>query len=87
VVYEPVFYYSTGALDGSFADDLIIGYHDDHLSILGHREVWETTDPTFEILDHEKNLNYWVQAILTPEQALPDRLQLYAGYFLARLGA
>jgi hypothetical protein len=28
-------------LDGSFANDLIIGYDGDYLSILAHREVWE----------------------------------------------
>jgi hypothetical protein len=56
-------------LDGSFADNLIIGYDGDHLSILAHREVWESEDPTFEIIDHERNITYWVQEILTPQQA------------------
>jgi len=29
-------------LDVSFADDLIIGHDGDYLSILAHREVWES---------------------------------------------
>jgi len=56
------------ALDVSFADDLIIGHDGDYLSILAHREVWESEDRAFEIIDHE-NITYWVQEILTPQQA------------------
>ena len=55
-------------LDVSFADDLIIGHDGDYLSILAHREVWESEDRAFEIIDHE-NITYWVQEILTPQQA------------------
>jgi hypothetical protein len=57
------------ALDDSFADDLIIGYDGDYLSILAHREVWESNNPAFEIIDHQQNITYWVQEILTPQQA------------------
>jgi hypothetical protein len=57
------------ALDGSFADDLIIGHDGDCLSILAHREVWQSNNPAFEIIDHERNITYWVQEILTPQQA------------------
>ena len=57
------------ALDDSFADDLIIGYDGDCLSILAHREVWESNNPAFEIIDHQRNITYWVQEILTPQQA------------------
>ena len=57
------------ALDVSFADDLIIGYDGDYLSILAHREVWESNNPAFEIIDHQRNITYWVQEILTPQQA------------------
>ena len=56
-------------LDDSFADDLIIGYDGDCLSILAHREVWESKNPAFEIIDHERNITYWVQEILTPQEA------------------
>ena len=51
-------------LDGSFADDLIIGYDGDHLSILADLEVWESENPAFEIIDHERNITYWVQEML-----------------------
>ena len=57
------------ALDDSFADDLIIGYDGDYLSILAHREVWESNNPAFEIIDNQRNITYWVQEILTPQQA------------------
>jgi hypothetical protein len=57
------------ALDVSFADDLIIGYDGGYLSILAHRESWDSEDPAFEIIDHERNITYWVQEILTPQQA------------------
>ena len=56
-------------LDDSFADDLIIGYDGDYLSILAHREVWESEDRAFEIIDHERIITYWVQEILTLQQA------------------
>jgi len=56
-------------LDGSFADDLIIGYDSGYLSILAHRESWDSEDRAFEIIDHERNITYWVQEILTPQQA------------------
>ena len=57
------------ALDFSFADDLIIGYDGDCLSILAHREVWESNNHAFQIIDHQRNITYWVQEILTPQQA------------------
>jgi hypothetical protein len=56
-------------IDGSFSEYLIIGYNGDSLSILAHREGWETEDPVFELLDHERNLTYEVQEIPTPQQA------------------
>ena len=57
------------ALDVTFADDLIIGHDGYYLSILAHREVWESEDRAFEIIDHERIITYWVQEILTPQQA------------------
>ena len=63
-------------LDGSFSDHLIIGYDGDSLSILAHREEWETDEPTFEILDHERILTYWTKKVCTPQQAR-DLLQKY----------
>jgi len=57
-------------LDGGFSDYLVVGYNGDGLSILAHKEAWQTDDgPVFELVDHESNLTYGVQEIPTPEQA------------------
>jgi hypothetical protein len=56
-------------IDGGFSEYLIIGYNGDGLSILAYREGWETEDPLFELIDHERNLTYEVQEIPTPQQA------------------
>ena len=56
-------------LDGSFVDYLVIGYTDDGVSILAPKEAWETDDPVFELVDHERDLTYGVQEIPTPRQA------------------
>ena len=57
-------------LDGSFEDHLVIGYSDDGVSILAHKEAWGTEDPVFELLDHERMLNYWVRVVPSPRLAL-----------------
>jgi hypothetical protein len=56
-------------IDGSFTEHLIIGYSGDNISLLAHKEVWGTDDPVFEIIDHERLLNYWVRDVPTPYQA------------------
>ena len=56
-------------IDGGFSEYLIIGHNGDVLSILAHREGWETEDPVFELIDHERNLTYEVHEIPTPQQA------------------
>jgi hypothetical protein len=56
-------------LDGSFGGHLIIGYSGEHVSLLAHKEAWGSDDPVFEILDHDKTLNYWTAEIPTPHQA------------------
>jgi hypothetical protein len=56
-------------LDGAFSGYLVVGYSEDNLSILAHKEAWETDDPVFELIDHERNLTYGVQEIPTPVQA------------------
>jgi hypothetical protein len=56
-------------IDGGFSEYLIIGYNGDGLSILAYREGWETEDPVFELINHERNLTYEVQEIPTPQQA------------------
>ncbi len=56
-------------IDTGFLEYLLIGYNGDGLSILAHRGVWETEDPVFELIDHERNLTYEVRQIPTPQQA------------------
>ena len=58
-------------IDESFSGYLVIGYSGYHLSILPYeREVEQNgNDPRFEILDHMRNVTYWVREIPTPQQA------------------
>ena len=58
-------------IDESFSGYLAIGYSGYHLSILPYeREVGQNSnDPRFEILDHMRNVTYWVREIPTPQQA------------------
>ena len=57
-------------LDDSFSEYLIIGHNGDGLSILAYPEAGVTEeDPVFELIDHERDLTYEVQEILTPQQA------------------
>jgi len=57
-------------IDGGFSDYLVIGYDGDGLSLLSHEEAWRTgADPSFELLDHERNLTCWVGEIPTPQRA------------------
>jgi len=57
-------------LDDSFSEYLIIGHNGDGLSILAYPEAGEPEeDPVFELIDHERDLTYGVQEILTPQQA------------------
>ena len=55
-------------LDDSFSGYLIIGYTND-LSVLAPEEAWDTEDPIFEIIEHERNATYWVNEVPTPQQA------------------
>ena len=56
-------------LDGSFSEYLVIGYDGNGISILADKEAWETDETTFELIDHERDLTYTVQEVLTPRQA------------------
>jgi hypothetical protein len=57
-------------IDGGFAGYLVIGYDGNGLSILAsEEEACETDDPTFELLDHERDLTHWVREIPSPQQA------------------
>ena len=52
-------------LDGSFSGYLVIGYTDD-LSVLVPEEAYETNDPIFEIIEHERNATYLGQGNTYP---------------------
>ena len=60
-------------IDDSFSGYLIIGFSSDNLSIVAHDEgdaaAGETNEHVFELLDHERNLTYWVKEVPTPQQA------------------
>ena len=56
-------------LDGSFAEHLVVGYNGDGMSLLAHKESWESDDGSFEVLDHDEMLSYWVRDVPTPDQA------------------
>ena len=57
-------------LDHSFSAYLIIGHNGDGLSILAYPEAGEPEeDPVFELIDHERDLTYGAQEILTPQRA------------------
>jgi hypothetical protein len=56
-------------LDGGFSGYLVIGYCGDGFSILAREEASETDDPDFELVDHRRNVTYWVQEIPSPQQA------------------
>ena len=58
-------------IDDSFSGYLIIGFSGDNLSIVAHQAenapaVGETDEIVFELLDHEKNVTYWVKEVPTP---------------------
>jgi hypothetical protein len=56
-------------LDGSFAEHLVVGYNGNGMSLLAHKESWETDDGSVEILDHDEMISYWVHEVPTPDQA------------------
>jgi hypothetical protein len=61
-------------IDNSFAGWLVIGFSGDNLSIVAHQggdapAVGEPDEIVFELLDHEKNVTYWVKEVSTPQQA------------------
>lgn len=66
------------AIDDGFSGHLVVGYSGDNLSILFHREMRGAEDPVFELLDHVRNVTYWVREIPTPGQA-GELLQEHGG--------
>jgi hypothetical protein len=61
-------------IDDSFSGYLVIGFSGDNLSIVAHEAedapaACETDEIVFELLDHERNVTYWVEEVPTPQQA------------------
>ena len=59
-------------IDNGFPGYLVIGYSGDTLSILARKqELFERyeDDSHFEILDHARDVTYWVREVPTPQQA------------------
>jgi hypothetical protein len=59
-------------IDGGFSGYLVIGYSGDTLSILAHSEALESADEEdflFEVLDHRRDVAYWIREVPTPAQA------------------
>ncbi len=67
-------------IDNSFSGWLVIGFSGDNLSIVAHkeegegeggeeRETGEPDEIVFELLDHQRNLTYWVKEVPTPQRA------------------
>ncbi len=60
-------------IDDRFSGYLVIGFSGDNLSIVAHEgedvEAGEDDEVVFELLDHERNLTYWVKEVPTPQQA------------------
>ncbi len=55
--------------DNSFSGYLVIGFSGDNLSIVAHSESWETTNPIYELINHQTNKTYWVKEVPTTQQA------------------
>jgi hypothetical protein len=60
---------STGwEVDGSFSEHLAIGNAEDLSVIVPGWAEWGE-DPVYELYDVERNVSYWVDKMLTPNQA------------------
>jgi hypothetical protein len=58
-------------IDDGFSEYLVIGCSGDTLSIVNHREGIQSADGVqlFELLDHVRDVTYWVGEIPNPQQA------------------
>ena len=57
-------------IDDSFSGHLVIGDGSNkHVSIVAYLDGWDSSDPLFELLDHETDVTYWVRDVPTPQQA------------------
>jgi len=65
------------AIDDSFSGHLLIGEDSSNdVSIVAYLDGWHGDDPLFELLDHERDVTYWVEDVPTPQQAA-EMLQEY----------
>ena len=59
-------------IDDGFSGHLVIGNDgsSSDVSIVAYLDGWDSDAPLFELLDHERDLSYWVREIPTPQQAV-----------------
>ena len=57
-------------IDDGFSGHLVIGNDSiNNVSIVAYLDGWDSDDPLFELLDHQKDVAYWVRDVPTPQQA------------------
>ena len=59
-------------IDDSFLGYLVIGNDgssNNDVSVVAYLDGWNSDDPLFELLDHERDVAYWVREVPTPQQA------------------
>jgi hypothetical protein len=57
-------------IDDSFSGYLVIGEDSsNNVSIVVYLDGWDSDEPLFELVDHERDTTYWVREIPTPQQA------------------
>ena len=58
-------------IDDGFSGHLVIGNDSsNNVSIVAYLDGWDSDDPLFELLDHERDVAYWVREVPTPQQAV-----------------
>ena len=61
-------------IDDGFSGQLVIGNDgssssSNDVSIVAYLDGWDSDDSLFELLDHERDVAYWVREVPTPQQA------------------
>ncbi len=57
-------------IDDGFSGYLVVGEDSsNNVSIVAYLDGWDPDDPLFELVDHERDVTYWVWKIPTPQQA------------------
>ena len=60
-------------IDDSFLGHLVIGNDgssNNDVSVVAYLDGWNSDDPLFELLDHERDSTCWVREVPTPQQAV-----------------